>query len=103
MRETYYSEKLDKYFDSKKECLEAEDTYDKKQLLVDQAKEEKRKAAKEVEELYKAAAEAKDKADKALSEFIDKYGSFHTTITDSSLTAKPFGLFDLFFDTPFFL
>lgn len=102
MRETYYSDKLNKHFDSKKECLEAEEAYDKKQLLVDQAKEEKRKAAKEVEEAYKIAAEAKDAADKKLSDFCEKYGAYHYTTDGTSLLGKPSGLFDLFFNNPFF-
>lgn len=96
MRETFYSEVLDKHFDSKAECLKAEDAYEKKKLLDKKEKEEKRLAAKEVEEAFKLANEKYKEANKKMSEFVEKYGSFHYSFTDSNLPANS-SLFDFLF------
>ena len=93
----FYSEQLKKFFDSEKECVEAEEAHSKAI-----AEEEKRKAAlveersnraKEVEELYKAAVEAKQAYNDKLQEFLNDYGSFHATFRN----VDPFfSLFDWF-------
>lgn len=79
----YFSEKLNKLFDSADACAEAETTHDKEVA----EKEAKQKAladaraarAKEVEDLYKDAVEAKKLYNEALRAFIKDYGSFHAT------------------------
>lgn len=93
----YYSEVLNKVFDSAEECSEAENKHNqaiveaeaKKKALAD----ERATRAKEVEELYKQAIEAKQAYDKALQNFLKDYGSFHATFK-----AKDpfFGIFDWF-------
>lgn len=93
----FYSEKLDKLFNSQEECVQAEKEHDAR-IAEEQAKkealtEQRAKRAKEVEELYKAAIEAKQTYDKALQAFLKDYGSFHATFK----TTDPFfGLFDWF-------
>ena len=93
----FYSEKLKKLFDSDEACLKAEEEHDKAQAEAEAKKkalaEERATRAKEVEEAYKVAVEAKRKYDKALNDFVKDYGSFHATFR----TTDPFfGFFDLF-------
>ena len=79
----FYSEKLNKVYDTEQACVEAESAHDKaiaeaeakKKVLV----EERATRAKEVEDLYKAAVEAKKAYDDKLREFLKDYGSFHAT------------------------
>lgn len=91
----YYSDTLRKFFESEDECLTAEKDYSNKLAKEEAEKKalaEKRSTrAKEVESLYKAAAEAKKAYTKALSEFVRDYGSYHATFR----TTDPL-LFDLF-------
>jgi len=91
----YFSEKLNKIFDSAEACEEAEVAHDKaiaeaeakKKALAD----ERATRAKEVEDLYKAAVEAKKAYNIALQDFLKDYGSFHFTMKD----VDPFfGVFD---------
>ena len=79
----FYSEKLNKVFDTEQACVEAESAHDKaiaeaeakKKALV----EERATRAKEVEDLYKAAVEAKKAKKEKLRAFLKDYGSFHAT------------------------
>ena len=79
----FYSEKLNKVYDTEQACVEAESAHDKaiaeaeakKKALV----EERATRAKEVEDLYKAAVEAKKAYDEKLRAFLKDYGSFHAT------------------------
>ena len=92
-----YSEVLNKMFDTEKECVEAEKAHEK-QLAEAEAKkkaltEERASRAKNVEDLYKQAVEAKAAYDKELRAFLDDYGSFHCTLKN----VDPFfGFFDWF-------
>lgn len=79
----FYSEKLNKMFDTQELCAQAESEHDKA-LEVAEAKkkalaEERATRAKEIEELYKAAIEAKKAYDEKLRAFLKDYGSFHAT------------------------
>lgn len=79
----FYSEKLNKMYDSAAEVVQAEEAYDKK-LAEEKAKKEElantRKArADEVEKLFAAAREAQKKANDALTAFCKDYGAFHKT------------------------
>jgi hypothetical protein len=93
----FYSEKLNSIFDSREECLEAEEKHEQK-VAEEKAKKEaltaeRAKRAKEVEELYTAAVNAKKAYDDALKAFLKDYGAFHATFR----SADPFfSLFDLF-------
>lgn len=91
----WYSEKLNKLFDSEKECVEAEEAHDK---AVAEA-EEKKKAlsearaarAKEVEAAYKAAIDARKEYEEVLHSFVKDYGSYHTTFKSSDPFFSLFG------------
>ena len=97
MIEKYFSEKLNKTFDTKEECLKAEAEFDEKHKAEVQLREERAAAAKEVEALYKEAEEARKKADAALDAFLKKYKTFHSTTTKVPTRS----LFDLFFNDLF--
>lgn len=79
----FYSEKLNKLFDTQELCAQAEDAHEKA-IAEEEAKkkaltEERATRAKEVEDLYKAAIEAKKAYDEKLRAFLKDYGSFHAT------------------------
>lgn len=80
----YFSEKLNKLFDSEKACTEAEVEHDKQMEEAEAKKkalaDERASRAKNVEDLYKQAVEAKAAYDKELRAFLDDYGSFHCTL-----------------------
>ena len=99
MIEKYYSEKLNKTFDTKEACLKAEAEFDEKHKAELQLKEERAAEAKRVEELYKKANAALKEADDALEEFLKKYKYFHSTTT-SVPTRSLFNPFR-FIDWPF--
>ena len=94
MIERYFSEVLNKTFDTKEECLKAEKEFEEKHKAEIQLKEERAAEAKKVEELYKKADEARKEADKALEEFLKKYKTFHSTTTKVPTRS----LFDIFFN-----
>lgn len=93
----FYSEKLNRLFDSSDECAKAEEAHDKaiaeaeakKKALAD----DRASRAKEVEDLYKAAVDAKKAYDERLQAFLKDYGSFHATFKN----VDPFfSIFDWF-------
>ena len=95
----YYVESLNKYFDSEKDALKAEEEHEKK-LAAEKAKKEElantRKArAEEVEKAFTEASEAYKKANDLLASFCKDYGSFHKTSKDGE---KVPSLFDWFLD-----
>ena len=95
----FYSEQLNKLFDSAEELKAAED----KVNAAKRAEEEKKAAlkaqreerAKEVEEAFKLANEDTKKAYALLKEFLKDYGSFHTTLREpiASIWDNFFSLF----------
>ena len=93
----YFSEELNKAFDTEKECLAAEKKHSEELAEAKAKKEslakERADRAKEVEDAYKAAVEAKKAYDKLLREFLHDYGSFHATFKDID---PFFGIFDWF-------
>lgn len=89
----FYSEKLNKMFDSEAEVVKAEAEAQKEaaaaqQLKEKQVKEERAADAKKVNESLAAAREAQKAADKALKNFINKYGYFHASFTVDDVSAK---------------
>ena len=93
----FYSEKLNKLFDTQELCAQAETAHEKALAEAEAKKkalaDERANRAKEVEELYKTAVEAKKAYDDKLREFLKDYGSFHATFKN----VDPFfGLFDWF-------
>ena len=88
----YYSEKTKKYYDDEKSCVSAEKEYDKAHALEIKKAEVRKTDAKKVEDLYKEylevcknanakMKEARDAYNKARNDFVDKYGSYHMTVT----------------------
>ena len=93
----YFSETLNKVFDTEAECQEAEAAQAAKKAEAEARKaalvEARANRAKEVEDAYKAAVAAKKNYDDLLKAFLKDYGSFHATFKD----VDPFfSLFDWF-------
>ena len=93
----FYSEKLNKMFDTQELCAQAESEHEQAVAEVEAKKkaltEERATRAKAVEDAYRKAVEAKQEYDKILQEFLKDYGSFHATFK----TGDPFfGIFDWF-------
>ncbi len=93
----FYSEKLNKLFDTQDACAQAEVAHEKALAEAEAAKKAKADAraerAKKVEELYKAAINAKKAYDAELKDFLKDYGSFHATFKN----VDPFfSIFDWF-------
>lgn len=109
IKQKFYSELLNKYFDTEKEAVKAEKDYKtkleqvrkeqiEKEKQVEEAKATRALRAKEVEEAYKLVEQANINAKKLLEAFIKDYGTYHTTITDKSLFNW---IFDSMFDNLF--
>lgn len=87
----FYSDDLQKLFDSVEELNTAEAKYKKEQEESTKRKkklaEERKARAHEIEVAYKEATEANKKLNKLRSQFIEDYGSYHMTIRggDSAL------------------
>lgn len=95
----YYSDKIEKLFKTQEELENAEKQYDivqqKKQDLKLQRKEDANTvevAWKDYENAQSLANEAYNKYKTELKSFIEKHGSYHTTVT------SPSTLFDIFLD-----
>lgn len=82
MKTMLYSEKLNKYYDEaeKNRLLADEKAYDDKIAEAENKKKARAERAKEVEEAYKAAIDARNRADELANKFIADYGSFHMTV-----------------------
>ena len=95
----YFSEKLNKVFESEKECVEAENKFE----LAKQEKEEKEKRltqerkerAHEIEEQYKKIMDDRKEYRKMVDDFIRDYGSFHCTFKSSEPVFSDMDFFDL--------
>ena len=91
----FYSEETKGFYDTEEELVEAEEAAieakTKREQELKERREQRAARAKEVEDAYKDAAAAREKADKLLSAFCKDYGSFHTTLRE------PFkNIFDMF-------
>ena len=94
-----YSEKTNKKYDSVEACLEAEKAYEE-QLEKEKAEKERLASeravrAKEVEDAYQDAVDARKMYDAVLEKFVEDYGSFHISIHSGDM--NPFNLLDWFF------
>ena len=95
----YFSEKLNKVFESEKECVEAENKFE----LAKQEKEEKEKRltqerkerAHEIEAQYKKIMDDRKEYRKMVDDFIRDYGSFHCTFKSNEPVFSDMDLFDL--------
>ena len=115
MKQVFYSEKLKKYFDTEKECVEAEKAYDQANIEKEKAKAKRTEDAKAVENAYKNSIEVRKEAAKMIEEanklveeadqkyyaarreFINKYGSFHMSYSNVDGEEKV-SIGDLFYD-----
>jgi chromosome segregation ATPase len=91
----YYSYKLNKVFKTQEELQAAEGEIVAKEQKELKIKEEREKAAKEIEDLFKQREELQAEIDKKLSEFIDKYKTYHYTLRSTYNPAKH--MIDTFF------
>lgn len=101
----YYSETLDKLFDSEKEVEEAEklaiEEEAKKKEIAEVKRKERAEDAKEVENAFRAIKDAEEVYYKKLSEFIKKYGYYHYSSKDVGDFPSVFSLFKPFFNSWF--
>lgn len=72
MKTKYYSEKLDKYFDTEEECAAAEKAFDEEQALAQVAATKRAKRFEEVEALGKAVDDANEEALRVVQELAEK-------------------------------
>jgi hypothetical protein len=96
MKTLYYSETLDKSFETEEECLQAEKENSEKLALVKAEKEERKLAAKEVEKAFEEANDAYKAAREKMNAFVERWGSYHLTLRDSNLPLPNF--WDFFTD-----
>lgn len=96
MKKLFYSEDLDKSFESEEECLAAEKENSEKLALAKAEKEERKQAAEEVKKAFEDADAAYKAAQEKVKEFVEKYGPYHMTLKDSHLPMP--SLFDFFVD-----
>lgn len=84
----FYSEVLDKMFDTAEALTEAEEAKGKaeeeKKAKEKKLAEERKARAKEVEDALKAAHEAQNKYFELRDAFVKDYGSYHMTIKDTN-------------------
>ncbi len=73
----YYSEKTKKFYNTEKECIEAEDKLIKNET---QKAAERKADAEKVETARKALIDARKNFEKALSEFTKKHGAYHVSL-----------------------
>lgn len=97
----YYSTDLKKFFDDAESCEKAEAEYQKtvaeKEEKEKQLKAERKERAAEVDNAYKACKDAEKHYYELRNQFIQQYGSYHATYTNTDST--PFSsLFDMFFN-----
>ena len=94
----YYSEMLNKCYDSAADCQKAEDEYEMKKAAEEahakQLAATRKERAKAIEESYKKVVEARQEYKKLVDEFTRDYGSFHMSIKGDNLADMD--LFDLF-------
>ena len=93
----YYSEQLNKLFNTSEELKAAEDKVNAAKKAEEkkkaQLKAQRETRAKEVEDAFKVAYDYTKKANELLNAFVKDYGSYHTTLKDA-----PVSIWDVFFN-----
>lgn len=95
----YFSEKLNKVFESEQECVEAENKLE----IEEKAKAEKEKQlaetrkerAHEIEEQYKKIMDDRKEYQRMIDDFVRDYGGFHCTFKSNEPIFSDMDLFDL--------
>ena len=106
MKQLFKSDVTGKVYESEKECLEAEKAHNELVLEQNKEKEERKEKADEIKTAYedyltlctknkKDEQEAYNKYLKLRNDFIDKYGSYHLTVSTKN-DLKPIVDFDEF-------
>lgn len=97
-----YSEKTNKKYDSVEACVEAEKAYDEQleraRLEKEKLTSERAARAKEVEDAYQKAVNARKEYDAVLEKFVEDYGSFHMSIHSGDMNPFNLHLLDWYFD-----
>ena len=97
----YYSEKLNKLFDSEEQLIAQEEEVAKveaEKAAKEKALKENRAArAKEVQEAFEKAKEVNTEANKKLNDFIKDYGSYHCSFSNVNDDNNFWSLLDYFF------
>mgnify|MGYP003339020799 CR=1 FL=1 len=79
----YYSDKTKRLYTSVEELKTAEKEFDAKQKGIELAKKERSEVAKRVKYARQLADQAQRTYEELLRDFIKKYGSYHTTVTET--------------------
>lgn len=96
----FYSETTKKFYNTADECEMAEAEFKKKMDEAEAKKkieqEERKKMAQEISVAYDEYRKALQKYEELRNSFVKKFGTYHMTITDSSMKT-PFSIFEDFF------
>lgn len=95
MKQLFKSEITGKVYESEKECLEAEKAHNELVLKQNKEKEERKASADEIKKAYedylnlrtenkKKEQEAYNKYLDLRNQFVDKYGSYHLTVSQKN-------------------
>lgn len=80
----FYSDYLKRFYDTEKECLEAEQNFEKEQKIKEEEKkkaaEERKTRAQEIEAARAGYLDARDKYNKLLADFCKDYGYYHCSV-----------------------
>lgn len=97
----YYSELINKIYDTKEECEKAEEALTAKKKAEEERqlalKNERETRSKAVVDAFKKAREAETEAQKLLKEFVKDYGSFHMSYNGKSTMPSMFDVLNDFF------
>lgn len=95
----YFSEKLNKVFESEQECVDAEQKFEiEEKEKVEKEKElanTRKERAHQIEESYKKIMDARKEYRKLLDDFVKDYGSFHCTFKSSEPLFSDMDFFEL--------
>lgn len=95
----YFSEKLNKVFESEQECVDAEQKFE----IEEKEKAEKEKElaktrkerAHEIEEQYKKIMDDRKEYQRMIDDFVRDYGGFHCTFKSNEPIFSDMDFFDL--------
>lgn len=97
----YFSDKLNKFFTSEQECVEAEKAHEEALAKAEAEKkalnEKRAERAKKIDELYSEAAKAYEAYYNEVSAFVRDYGSYHKTYHSNSNSSLLPSIFDFWF------
>lgn len=94
MKVCYYSDVTKKYYESEDALNAAEAEVIKAQKAAEEKSKARKARAKEVDDAYNAAVEARNKYVNVLNQFLKDYGSYHSTISSVKENKSTIDLFD---------